>query len=207
MDSILNVANSKSKFKIIKECDPEIVEQARKEICSAFKLNIDQEIVLNEVTRWFKPKEIKKDSQKSKDESLIDGLSDMSQDEEKDKSNVDFNEFHHHNTNIILVHGAFGCGKSYLLVSIIRFICHLLDQVDDKETKILVCALTNVAVDRILLMLKEQGFEDFGRVGSIKKIHKSLLKYTFSSSGNKKNQDNETVKELEKMKAEIESQY
>ena len=120
---------------------------------------------------------------------------------------MDFNEIQHHNTNIILVHGAFGCGKSYLLVSIIRFICHLLDQTEDTETKILVCALTNVAVDRILLMLKEQGFEDFGRVGSIKKIHKLLLKYTFSSSGNKKNQDKETLKELENMKWEIESKY
>ena len=80
VDSILNIANSKSKFKIIKECDPEMVEQARVEICSAFKLNIDQEVVLNEVTRWFKPKAIAS-SQKSKssqDDSLIDGLSDIS---------------------------------------------------------------------------------------------------------------------------------
>ena len=57
--------------------------------------------------------------------------------------------------NVVLVHGAFGCGKSYLLVAIIRFIATLLDQVDDTDTKIVVCALTNVAVDRILLTLKE----------------------------------------------------
>ena len=56
VDSILNIANSKSKFKIIKECEPEVVEQARTEICQAFKLNIDQEIVLNEVSKWFMPK-------------------------------------------------------------------------------------------------------------------------------------------------------
>lgn len=31
--------------------------------------------------------------------------------------------------NVVLVHGAFGCGKSYLLVSIIRFISTLLDQI------------------------------------------------------------------------------
>ena len=67
----------------------------------------------------------------------------------------DLSTFQHHNTNIILVHCDFGCGKSYLLVSIIRFICHLLDYEEDKETKILVCTLTNVAVDRILLTLKE----------------------------------------------------
>jgi hypothetical protein len=56
--------------------------------------------------------------------------------------------------NVILVHGAFGCGKSYLLVAIIRFICTLLDQIGNTDIKILVCALTNIAVDRILLMLK-----------------------------------------------------
>ena len=74
--------------------------------------------------------------------------------------------------NVILVHGAFGCGKSYLLVSTIRFIATLLDQSEETESKILVCALTNVAVDRILLTLKEQGFTDFARVGSLKKIDK-----------------------------------
>jgi len=61
----------------------------------------------------------------------------------------------------------------------------------------LVCALTNVAVDRILLMLLEQGFENFGRVGSLKKINKSLIKYTFSSSNNKKASDKEALKDLE----------
>lgn len=57
--------------------------------------------------------------------------------------------------NVVLVHGAFGCGKSYLLVSIIRYIATLLDNVEETDTKILVCALTNVAVDRILLCLKD----------------------------------------------------
>lgn len=57
--------------------------------------------------------------------------------------------------NVLLVHGAFGCGKSYLLVSIIRFVATLLDQLEEQDTKILVCALTNVAVDRILLTLKD----------------------------------------------------
>ena len=70
------------------------------------------------------------------------------------------------------MHGAFGCGKSYLLVAIIRFICTLLDAIGDSEIKILVCALTNIAVDRILLMLKNSEYEDFARVGSLKKINK-----------------------------------
>lgn len=105
------------------------------------------------------------------------------------------------------MHGAFGCGKSYLLVSIIRFVCHLLEQVGDTETKILVCALTNVAVDRILLTLKDQGFDDFGRVGSLKKIHKHLIRHTFASSSNKKQSDQETVRDLMSMKAEIEEKF
>ena len=50
---------------------------------------------MNEVTRWFKPKALdNKSSQKSSnDESLIDGLSDISKnDKEEDESKVDFNE-------------------------------------------------------------------------------------------------------------------
>ncbi len=87
----------------------------------------------------------------------------------------------HIDSNIVLVHGAFGCGKSYLLVAIIRFISTLLDQMGETETKILVCALTNVAVDRILLMLKDSGYTEFARVGSLKKIHKSLLTFSHHS--------------------------
>ena len=56
-------------------------------------------------------------------------------------------------------------------------------------------------------MLKEQGFENFGRVGSLKKIHKSLIGYTYSSSNNKKTADKEALKDLENMKMEIESKY
>lgn len=56
-------------------------------------------------------------------------------------------------------------------------------------------------------MLKEQGFEDFGRVGSLKKIHKSLIGYTFSSSNNKKTADKEALKDLEAMKEEIQTKY
>ena len=106
---------------------------------------------------------------------------------------------------MILVHGAFGCGKSYLLVAIIRFICTLLDQIGDSAVKILVCANTNVAVDRILLMLKNSEFDDFARVGSLKKINKHLLRYTHHSGSNKKQADKEALRELEAMAEEIRS--
>ena len=56
-------------------------------------------------------------------------------------------------------------------------------------------------------MLREQGFEDFGRVGSIKKIHKALIPFTFSSSNNKKAGDKEAIKHLEGLKEEILKKY
>jgi hypothetical protein len=60
----------------------------------------------------------------------------------------------------------------------------------------LVCALTNVAVDRILIMLKDSGYTDFARVGSLKKIHKSLLPYSHHSCKQKKKSDTEALKDL-----------
>ena len=106
--------------------------------------------------------------------------------------------------NVILVHGAFGCGKSYLLVAIIMFISTLLDQAGEDDTKILVCALTNVAVDRILLTLKEQGFTDFSRVGSIKKINKTILPFTYTAGNNKKSSDKDALRDLRDMLQELE---
>lgn len=104
--------------------------------------------------------------------------------------------------NVLLVHGAFGCGKSYLLVAIIQFISALLDEIGDEETRILVSALTNVAVDRILLLLYEKGFKDFARVGSMKKINKLLLQFSHHASGNS-NSTKEALKELEGIRKEL----
>jgi hypothetical protein len=59
VDSMLGIANSKSKFKVIKKCDPMLVEAVRRATCLRFKLNHDQEFVLNECTKWFLPKEAK----------------------------------------------------------------------------------------------------------------------------------------------------
>lgn len=104
----------------------------------------------------------------------IIGIEDALSDNDNDEANLKVLEMQakQADANVVLVHGAFGCGKSYLLVAIIRFVSTLLDQIGEEETKILVCALTNVAVDRILLTLKEQDFTDFARVGSLKKINK-----------------------------------
>lgn len=178
VDSMLGIANSKSKFKIIKKCDPLLVEAVRRATCLRFRLNHDQEFVLNECTKWFLPKETKTAILPAKQEKENDldiiGIEDALSDSQEEDNNLKALEMQakQADANVVLVHGAFGCGKSYLLVAIIRFVCTLLDQIGEEETKILVCALTNVAVDRILLTLKEQEFTDFARVGSLKKINK-----------------------------------
>lgn len=126
--------------------------------------------MLNEVTKWFLERSPEKVEQ---DFDEMTGMFSQS---------AAPNQL----SNVILVHGAFGCGKSYLLVALIRFICTLLDQIGNSSIKILVCALTNIAVDRILLMLMNSDFHDFARIGSLKKINKNLLKYTHHASSNKK---------------------
>lgn len=80
--------------------------------------------------------------------------------------------------SILLIHGIFGSGKSFLLVVLIVFISELLDFVKDKETRILISSVTNVAVDNILNGLLNLGFTNFARVGSQKKISKSILPFT-----------------------------
>lgn len=107
---------------------------------------------------------------------------------------------------IALVHGVFGSGKSHMLVLLIIFLCELLDRVEPTlnasktgqtgPVRILVSAATNTAVDRILLGLLEEGFDDFVRVGSLKRINSQILPHSIhrdkssgSSSSGKGGQD------------------
>jgi hypothetical protein len=41
VDSMLGIANSKSRFKVIKKCDPVLVEAVRRATCLRFRLNHD----------------------------------------------------------------------------------------------------------------------------------------------------------------------
>ncbi|NXJ14708.1 ZGRF1 protein, partial [Odontophorus gujanensis] len=100
---------------------------------------------------------------------------------------------------ITIIHGVFGAGKSYLLSVVILFLVQLFERSEAKEDpelapwKLLIASSTNVAVDRILLCLLDLGFEDFIRVGSIRKIAKAVLPYSLhAGSGN----ENEQLKEL-----------
>jgi hypothetical protein len=63
-------------------------------------------------------------------------------------------------------------GKSYFLAVLVLFLMAAIDQYADPfgavnghpEWAILISSSTNVAVDRILTLLLEQGFNDFVRV-------------------------------------------
>jgi hypothetical protein len=111
VDSMLSIENTKAKFKVLHKCDPLLVEAVRQATCMQFRLNRDQECVLNEVTKWF----LKRPTTAQKEQiDDITGVITSDQQPPDDK-------------NVILVHGAFGCGKSYLLVAIIRFIATLLE--------------------------------------------------------------------------------
>ncbi|NXV82115.1 ZGRF1 protein, partial [Atlantisia rogersi] len=104
-----------------------------------------------------------------------------------------------HTFPITIIRGVFGAGKSYLLSVVILFLVELFGISEATENprpapwKLLVASSTNVAVDRILLGLLDLGFEDFIRVGSIRKITKAILPYSLhAGSGG----DTEQLKEL-----------
>ncbi|KFO09669.1 Uncharacterized protein C4orf21, partial [Balearica regulorum gibbericeps] len=105
----------------------------------------------------------------------------------------------HHIFPITIIRGVFGAGKSYLLSVVILFLVELFESSEATESprpapwKLLIASSTNVAVDRILLGLLDLGFENFIRVGSIRKITKAILPYSLhAGSGN----ENEQLKEL-----------
>ncbi|XP_048590276.1 uncharacterized protein LOC116608366 isoform X2 [Nematostella vectensis] len=105
-------------------------------------------------------------------------------------------------TPITLIHGVFGSGKSYLLAVIIVFLLEVFKMCDSNAErasstpwKILVSSTTNVAVDRILIGLLDLGYDEFVRVGSVRKIAKSVLPYSVHSAGS----DTQELKELQAM--------
>ena len=89
-----------------------------------------------------------------------------------------------------------------LAAVIIIFLQELVETVNAKREpeeaisfKILVSSMTNVAVDRIIQTLLRLGYDQFIRIGSIKKIAKNLLPYTAKARAT----SNEELKELEAM--------
>jgi len=79
---------------------------------------------------------------------------------------------------VSLVHGPFGSGKSTLLVRLIEALTRpsLPGGGDFRPLRVMVCANTNVAVDRILEGLAERpGAPDFLRVGSLRNISMEVI--------------------------------
>jgi len=54
---------------------------------------------------------------------------------------------------------------------------------------VVVSSFTNLAVDRVLLILVDLGFEKFVRIGNQKSISKGLLRFTLKSSEQDSRQD------------------
>jgi hypothetical protein len=96
---------------------------------------------------------------------------------------------------IVLVHGIFGSGKSKLLAVIAVFLHEVLTKLGRSE-QVLVAASTNVAVDNILSNLRDFDFTLFARVGSVRKIRRSLLPFV-SGHGS-----DEAIAELSSIAAE-----
>ncbi|XP_062991801.1 5'-3' DNA helicase ZGRF1 [Elgaria multicarinata webbii] len=100
---------------------------------------------------------------------------------------------------ITVIHGVFGSGKSYLLAIVTLFLVQIFETreaINDKRSvpwKVLISSSTNVAVDRVLLCLLDLGFEEFIRVGSVRKIAKPVLPYSLHAGSGT---ENEQLKEL-----------
>ncbi|XP_040184919.1 protein ZGRF1 isoform X2 [Rana temporaria] len=103
------------------------------------------------------------------------------------------------NPPITIIHGVFGAGKSYLLAVVVLFLVQLFETYDPSEEqgsshwKLLISSSTNVAVDRVLLGLLNLGFEQFIRVGSVRKIAKPILPHSLHAGSEN---ENEQLKEL-----------
>ena len=88
---------------------------------------------------------------------------------------------------VALVHGPFGSGKSTLLVRIVEALTR--DRPSEERLKplrVMVCANTNIAVDRVLEGLSERpGAPDFLRVGCLRNISTSVLSRSLHAAGAK----------------------
>jgi AAA domain/Protein of unknown function (DUF2439) len=93
---------------------------------------------------------------------------------------------------VCLIFGPFGCGKSSLLIAVLHLLLKLR-QLDAGEystnplsqSRVLISAHTNVAVDRVLTGLLESGCSDFLRVGPLRRIDRKLLSYSLHASESK----------------------
>lgn len=103
---------------------------------------------------------------------------------------------------VLLLRGSFGSGKSSTLVAILLSLVAAYEaagRLDD--CRILVCCATNHAVDRVLTELSARGFTKFIRVGSMRRMAKSILPLAVGNlaveEGDVSGSTSEALKELQ----------
>ena len=102
-----------------------------------------------------------------------------------------------------LVHGPFGSGKTRALASFVIEAASRARAEGRGDFRVLLTAHTNVAVDRLLRALLDQGFDEFVRVGALRKMDPSVLSRSLhvaaasgpsrSQNGGKKTGESEPV--------------
>ncbi|KAA0176895.1 hypothetical protein FNF27_01717 [Cafeteria roenbergensis] len=83
----------------------------------------------------------------------------------------------------LLVHGAFGAGKSTLVAALVLLLSRILrpDAGRPPLGRVLLAASTNTAVDNVLLGLLRREFRDFSRLGSVRRIARPVLPYVLQN--------------------------
>ncbi|KAK9841693.1 hypothetical protein WJX74_010223 [Apatococcus lobatus] len=102
----------------------------------------------------------------------------------------------HEVSPVCLIHGPFGCGKSTLLAAMIQLFAES-KAIAGTQMRVLLAAHTNRAVDNVLSRLLNLGFTEFLRIGSVKRMDKSLLAYSLHCSESRSSSD--ALKELQQM--------
>ncbi|KAJ2819002.1 hypothetical protein GGI24_004925, partial [Coemansia furcata] len=131
-------------------------------------------------------------------------------------------------TAVTIVHGPFGTGKSFLVSTIVICLDAIADEFPEvfgnpgdgssasldppanKETnprlRVLVSSMTNFAVDNMLCALLKQGYDQFLRVGNLKRISKQILPYVCRSSSGASDDIRDLEAMLEETSSEVEQE-
>lgn len=176
-----------------------LVDNAYHLVRLEFGLNIDQESVLRQVASWF----------------LADG-----EKIESIETELGAGTGSDTNSDVILVHGVFGSGKSHLIAAICVLLSTLFHVYNSRKgetdhgdntkyrrigLKCMISSNTNVAVDRILTQLafprklnEESDLEwpEMVRIGNVFKVNRALRKHLMLQYDNKQSAHNELLKVL-----------
>lgn len=152
---------------------------------STFKLNLDQALVIRHAASWLLPRgasasgggkgssgpggavqDGKTAGGARDDDAAVEGIQDGGAGECADGSGRSACLLPP-KPPVLLCHGPFGSGKSTLLVALLMFVVEAVEALSGgaRTARILLASNTNVAVDRLLTGLLDQGFSRFLRWG------------------------------------------